>query len=114
MNFDKIKEFFTAQYNTKTDKIEGCRYGTYVWYHEYRHKKQFNNKYISCYFNKILPELQNLSLILTPFILFNFNLIYYFGIFYLISFAIPLLCLEIDATIIGTLKYLKEKSKRLR
>lgn len=45
-NMSWIKEFFTAQYNPKTDQIEGCTDNTSIWFHEVRHRQQFKNKII--------------------------------------------------------------------
>ncbi len=38
-----MRELFTAGYNEKTDEIYGCEPDTVIWYHEDRHKQQYNN-----------------------------------------------------------------------
>jgi len=38
------KEIFTARYDPKTDRIEGCTPYTRVWHHEDRHRQQFKNE----------------------------------------------------------------------
>lgn len=42
-----IKELFTASYDPRMDRIQGCEHGTLAWHHEDRHKAQFNNKKIT-------------------------------------------------------------------
>ena len=38
MNIKLIKEFFSAHYDPRTNKINGCTENTLIWHHENRHK----------------------------------------------------------------------------
>jgi hypothetical protein len=40
-------EFFTASYDPDINKIRGCRYHSFAWHHEDRHRQQFQNETIS-------------------------------------------------------------------
>lgn len=43
IKFGTLKEFFTAQYDSNTDRIIGCTKNTIVYYHEEGHR-DFNNR----------------------------------------------------------------------
>lgn len=76
-----------ASYNTVTGEINGCAYGTITWWHEARHKQQFE---------EILPVLPRI-VTYNNFILL-FTIILFTGLWQLAVLPVALaLLLELDA-----------------
>ncbi len=68
------KEWFTAHYNPNTDRIEGCSYGSMLYYHEDRHRQQFQDNMVK-QINHISNQLTFFGVLLYPIILY----MHYFG-----------------------------------
>lgn len=105
-----IREFFTASYDPTYNRIVGCRENSFAWFHELRHKKQFENKKvygIATFFHMIFYAFGSGFLFLGMS-----NKVWLGGI---ILVAIPYLVfswmLEIDAWIFGVRGFITKRAK---
>lgn len=102
-----LKELFTARYNARTDKIEGCSEDSPVYLHELRHRQQFKSSFFAI-FEKIQGSI--IYLLISPCAILSMLMLttQQYKIFWLLislmglgimPYALLLFIFEIDATI---------------
>jgi len=105
-----IKEFFTAHYDTNTDSIKGCSKNSYFYFHELQHQKQMKNKIL---FNlwkwtPVFTQIICLGIFITSLTSGLWKIMWFAGIS-TIPLSILLLYLELEANIVGYIKYKEAK-----
>ena len=62
-------DWFTARYNPTTNRIEGCQYGSMLYYHESRHQEQYKNEQIKT-LSHLANQLSFFGIYMYPLVLF--------------------------------------------
>ncbi len=108
---ETLREFITAHYDPNLNMICGCRPGGFVWYHEQRHKEQFEHKIVSGILKSVHILFYTFSLFFLIFGLMNNFLkpsLHMIGLL-AVPYLISLLLIEIDAWIVSVIRYWKSK-----